>query len=254
MKNQIRGMRIIVADNYAEMSKKAATLVASQVNIKPDSVLGLATGGTPVGMYQELVKMYTEDEVDFSEVTTYNLDEYYPIERTNDQSYYYYMNDNLFKHVNVAPERIHIPNGKATNIDEECYSYDQGIYNTGGIDLQVLGIGTNGHIGFNEPDVTFESGTHKVTLDQETIEANARFFDSIDDVPKEAISMGMKTIMQSKKILLLANGEGKAEIINKMLFGEISPNVPASILQLHPHVIIIVDQEAGKYIINKIKE
>lgn len=253
MKNQIRGMRIIIADNYEEMSKKAATLVASQVNIKPASVLGLATGGTPVGMYKELVKMYQEDEVDFSEVTTFNLDEYYPIERTNDQSYSYYMNDNLFQHVNVAKDSIHIPNGKAADVNQECYDYDQLIYNAGGIDLQVLGIGTNGHIGFNEPDITFESGTHKVTLDQETIQANARFFDSIDEVPKEAISMGMKTIMQSKKIMLLANGESKAEIIDKMLFGEISPNVPASILQLHPHVIIVVDKEAGKYIHDKVK-
>lgn len=253
MKNQIRGMRIIITDNYQEMSKKAATLVASQVNIKPGSVLGLATGGTPVGMYKELVKMYQDDEVDFSEVTTFNLDEYYPIDLTNDQSYAYYMQEHLFQHINVAKDSMHIPNGKAKDVDQECYGYDQAIYNAGGIDLQVLGIGTNGHIGFNEPDITFESGTHKVTLDQATIEANARFFDRIDDVPKEAISMGMKTIMQSKKILLLANGESKAQIIDKMLFGEISPNVPASILQLHPHVIIVVDKEAAQYIEHKVK-
>ncbi|QUI25809.1 glucosamine-6-phosphate deaminase [Vallitalea pronyensis] len=246
-------MRIIITDNYQEMSKKAATLVASQVNIKPGSVLGLATGGTPVGMYKELVKMYQDDEVDFSEVTTFNLDEYYPIDQTNDQSYAYYMQEHLFQHINVAKDSMHIPNGKTKDVDQECYGYDQAIYNAGGIDLQVLGIGTNGHIGFNEPDITFESGTHKVTLDQETIEANARFFDRIDDVPKEAISMGMKTIMQSKKILLLANGESKAQIIDKMLFGEISPNVPASILQLHPHVIIVVDKEAAQYIEHKVK-
>jgi glucosamine-6-phosphate deaminase len=252
MKNQIRGIRIIVTDTYKDMSKKAATIVASQVNLKPNSILGLATGGTPVGMYKELVEMYNNDEVDFSEVKTFNLDEYYPIERTNDQSYFYYMNDNLFKNVNVLEENINIPNGKADDIEKECYEYDKNIYNSGGIDLQVLGIGTNGHIGFNEPDIAFESGTHKVKLDSETIEANARFFDSIDDVPTEAISMGMKTIMQSKKIVLLANGEGKAKIIEKMLFGEISPNVPASILQLHPHVIVILDKEAAKYIEEKI--
>nr|WP_330407984.1 glucosamine-6-phosphate deaminase [Vallitalea guaymasensis] len=252
MKNQIRGMRIIVSNTYEEMSKKAATLVASQVNLKPNSILGLATGGTPVGMYRELVKMYQEDEVDFSGVKTFNLDEYYPIDKTNDQSYYYYMKDNLFNHVNIDEENINIPNGKAKDIETECYEYDKNIYNSGGIDLQVLGIGTNGHIGFNEPDVTFESGTHKVTLDDETIKANSRFFDSIEEVPKEAISMGMKTIMQSKKIVLLANGEAKAKIIEKMLFGEISPNVPASILQLHPHVIVILDKEAAKYIEDKV--
>ncbi|GMQ58877.1 glucosamine-6-phosphate deaminase [Vallitalea sediminicola] len=253
MKNQIRGMRIIVTGTYEEMSKKAATLVASQVNLKPNSILGLATGGTPVGMYKELVKMYQDDEVDFSTVKTFNLDEYYPIDKTNDQSYYYYMKDNLFNHVNISEECINIPNGQANDIEEECYEYDKNIYNSGGIDLQVLGIGTNGHIGFNEPDLTFESGTHKVTLDDETIKANSRFFDSIDEVPTEAISMGMKTIMQSKKIVLLANGEAKAKIIEKMLFGEISPNVPASILQLHPHVIVILDKEAAKYIQDKIQ-
>ncbi|WP_458786468.1 glucosamine-6-phosphate deaminase [Vallitalea sediminicola] len=246
-------MRIIVTGTYEEMSKKAATLVASQVNLKPNSILGLATGGTPVGMYKELVKMYQDDEVDFSTVKTFNLDEYYPIDKTNDQSYYYYMKDNLFNHVNISEECINIPNGQANDIEEECYEYDKNIYNSGGIDLQVLGIGTNGHIGFNEPDLTFESGTHKVTLDDETIKANSRFFDSIDEVPTEAISMGMKTIMQSKKIVLLANGEAKAKIIEKMLFGEISPNVPASILQLHPHVIVILDKEAAKYIQDKIQ-
>lgn len=252
MKNQIRGMRIIITDTYEDMSKKAATIVASQVNLKPNSILGLATGGTPVGMYQELVKMYNDNEVDFSETKTFNLDEYYPIDRDNDQSYYYYMNENLFKHINVSNDNINIPNGKAEDIEKECYEYDKNIYNSGGIDLQVLGIGNNGHIGFNEPDVTFESGTHKVKLDDETINANARFFDSVEDVPTEAISMGMKTIMQSNKIVLLANGKGKAKIIDKMLFGEISPNVPASILQLHPHVIVIIDKEAAKYIEDKI--
>ncbi|WP_281818865.1 glucosamine-6-phosphate deaminase [Vallitalea longa] len=245
-------MRIIVANTYEEMSKKAATIVASQVNLKPNSILGLATGGTPVGMYQELVKMYEDDEVDFSEVKSFNLDEYYPIDRTNDQSYYYYMKNNLFNHINISEDNINIPNGRAEDIEKECYEYDHKIYNSGGIDLQVLGIGTNGHIGFNEPDLTFESGTHKVKLDEETIKANSRFFDSIDEVPKEAISMGMKTIMQSKKIVLLANGEAKAKIIDKMLFGEISPNVPASILQLHPHVILILDKEAAEYIQDKI--
>ncbi|MCT4543066.1 MAG: glucosamine-6-phosphate deaminase [Vallitalea sp.] len=245
-------MRIIVSDTYEEMSKKAATIVAAQVNLKPNSILGLATGGTPVGMYKELVKMYNDDEVDFEDVKSFNLDEYYPIDKTNNQSYYYYMNDNLFKHINMKEDNINIPNGHAEDIEKECYEYDKNIYNSGGIDLQVLGIGTNGHIGFNEPDLTFESGTHKVKLDDETIKANSRFFDSIEEVPKEAISMGMKTIMQSRKILLLANGEAKAKIIEKMLFGEISPNVPASILQLHPHVIVILDKEAAKYIEDKV--
>lgn len=245
MKFKVRGMNIILTESYEEMSKKAASIVTSQVIIKPTSVLGLATGGTPVGMYQEIIKTTNENEVDFSEVVTFNLDEYYPISKNNDQSYAYYMNDNLFNHINVLKENIHIPNGETGNVDVECSAYDQMIYDQGGIDLQVLGIGNNGHIGFNEPDVHFESGTHKVELDEETIEANARFFETKEAVPKQAISMGIRTIMHSRKIILLASGASKAEVIEKMLFGDISPNVPASILQLHNDVTIILDEAAA---------
>lgn len=239
-------IRIYVVESYEEMSRQAANIVASQVLLNPTSVLGLATGGTPVGMYEELVKKHKEGTLNFSEVTTFNLDEYYPISGDNNQSYCYYMNENLFNHINVDKDNIHIPNGMAEDIETECEEYEEMIQKAGGIDLQVLGIGPNGHIGFNEPDVKFEAGTHKVKLDQHTIEANARFFDSIKDVPTEAISMGIKTIMQARKILLLANGEGKAEIVKNMILGDISPNLPASILQLHGDVTVIIDKEAAK--------
>ncbi|MBZ9688802.1 glucosamine-6-phosphate deaminase [Clostridium estertheticum] len=238
-------MRIIVVDNYEEMSKKAAMMVASQVMLKPDSVLGLATGDTPLGMYKELIQLYSKNEVDFKEVTTFNLDEYYGLNRENTESYYSYMIDNLFKHININMENINVPNGMAENVDAVCSDYEDKIKEANGIDMQVLGIGGNGHIGFNEPDVNFEAQTHLVNLDEQTIEANSRFFDSIEDVPVKAISMGIKTIMNSKKIILLANGISKAEAIERALKGKISPKVPASILQLHNDVTIILDKEAA---------
>lgn len=244
MKNN--NMRIYIVDNYEEMSKQGANLVASQVRLKPNSVLGLATGGTPVGMYQELVKKYEDGSLDFSEVTTFNLDEYYPLSGDNPQSYRYFMNENLFNHINVPAERIHIPNGMAADVNKECEVYEEMLAEAGGVDLQVLGIGPNGHIGFNEPDATFEAKTHQVTLEQHTIEANARFFDSIEEVPTQAISMGIQTIMKAKKILLLASGAGKAGVIKDMIEGSIDPKLPASILQLHPDVTVIVDKEAGE--------
>lgn len=239
-------MKLIVVKNYEEMSKKAATIMASQVVLKPNSVLGLATGDTPLGMYRELITKYNENEVDFSQVKTFNLDEYYGIEKSNNQSYYYYMTNNFFKHVNVNSDYINIPDGAAMDIQEECSNYESKIREAGGIDIQVLGIGVNGHIGFNEPDVSFEAQTHLVHLDEKTIESNARFFDSIDEVPVKAISMGIKTIMQSKKIILLACGESKADAIYKTIKGKISPEVPASILQLHQDVTIILDEGAAK--------
>ncbi|OAA93128.1 glucosamine-6-phosphate deaminase [Clostridium coskatii] len=239
-------MRVIIADNYKEMSKKAAVMVSSQVILKHDSVLGLATGDTPLGMYKELIKLYEDKEVDFSGVTTFNLDEYYKIQRENPESYYYYMNNNFFKYVNVKKEKIYIPNGTAKDIDEECRNYEDEIKNKGGIDIQILGIGANGHIGFNEPDVNFEAETHLVKLDKMTIEANSRFFNSKDEVPTTAISMGIKTIMQSKRVVLLANGEVKADAIYKTVKGKICPEVPASILQLHSDATIIVDKGAAK--------
>jgi len=238
-------MRIIVVDNYEEMSKKAAMMVASQVMLKPNSILGLATGDTPLGMYKELILLYNKNEVDFKEVTTFNLDEYYGLNRENPESYYNYMLVNLFNSININRESINVPDGMAKDVNASCINYENKIKALGGIDMQVLGIGGNGHIGFNEPDVNFEAQTHLVNLDEETIEANSRFFDSIADVPVKAISMGIKTIMNSKKIILLANGINKAESIERAIKGKISPKVPASILQLHNDVTIILDKEAA---------
>ena len=238
-------MRIIVVDNYEEMSKKAAMMIASQVMLKPNSVLGLATGDTPLGMYKELIQLFNKNEVDFKEVTTFNLDEYYGINRENPQSYYNYMMVNLFDNININKKNINVPDGTALDVDAACSAYEDKIKEAGGIDMQVLGIGGNGHIGFNEPDVNFEAATHLVNLDEQTIEANSRFFDSVEDVPIKAISMGIKTIMNSKKIILLANGISKAGSIERALKGKISPNIPASILQLHNDVTIILDSEAA---------
>jgi glucosamine-6-phosphate deaminase len=238
-------MRIIVVDNYEEMSKKAAMMIASQVMLKPNSVLGLATGDTPLGMYKELIKLYMKSELDFKEVTTFNLDEYFGLNRENPESYYNYMIANLFKHININMENINVPSGMENDVDTVCRDYENKIKEAGGIDMQVLGIGGNGHIGFNEPNVNFEAQTHLVNLDEQTIEANSRFFDSIADVPVKAISMGIKTIMNSKKIILLANGINKAEVIQAAVKGKISPKVPASILQLHNDVTLILDKEAA---------
>ncbi|MBW9144516.1 glucosamine-6-phosphate deaminase [Clostridium sp. CM028] len=238
-------MRILVLDNYEEMSKKAALMIASQVMLKPDSVLGLATGDTPLGMYKELIALYNKKEVDFNEVRTFNLDEYYGINREDPQSYYNYMINNLFNSINVNVKNINVPDGMAMDIEASCRGYENKIKEVGGIDMQILGIGGNGHIGFNEPDVTFEAETHLVNLNEQTIEANSRFFKSRKDVPVKAISMGIKTIMNSKKIILLANGLNKAEAIERAVKGKINPNMPASILQLHNDVTIILDKKAA---------
>ena len=239
-------MRIVVTNSYDEMSKVAARLVvAGQLYLKPNSVLGLATGSTPEGMYAELVKVHNNVGLDFSDVISFNLDEYIGLNKDNEQSYYYFMHKHLFDHVNIKPENIHIPNGNPENLVEECKKYDELIEAKGGIDLQILGIGQNAHIGFNEPDIKFEATTHKVKLDEETIEANSRFFDNKDDVPKYAISMGIKTIMLAKKIILLASGKNKAQAIYKAIYGSVRPDAPASILQLHRDVVVIVDKEAA---------
>ncbi|SHH03029.1 glucosamine-6-phosphate deaminase [Tepidibacter thalassicus] len=248
-------MRIICTDNYEQMSKKAANIVASQIILKPNSVLGLATGSTPIGMYKQLIKTYKDGHIDFEEVTTFNLDEYYGLNKQNEQSYYYYMYENFFKYINIDMNKVNIPDGTAVNIDSECLEYERKIRNCGGIDLQVLGIGTNGHIGFNEPDIKFEALTHIVELDEQTIKDNSRFFNSIKDVPTKAISMGIKTIMRAKKIILLASGIEKSDAIYKAIYGKITPNLPASVLQLHPDVTFILDKDAAsKLNIEKIKE
>ncbi len=247
-----KGISLIVTKDYKAMSMKAAAIVSAQITLNPNSVIGLATGSTPEGMYKELVRMYRVNMIDFSKVTTFNLDEYYQLDPLNNQSYMYYMNKHLFKHVNLRNENTHIPNGMSIDIDKVCHKYDQKMIDSGGIDLQVLGIGTNGHIGFNEPDVHFEAGTHLVELDPNTINANARFFNSFDEVPKKAISMGIRNIMHARKIVLLANGENKQNIVHDMLFGRITSKLPASILQLHNDVTMILDEDAAAKILEKI--
>ena len=237
-------MQIYRAKDYEDMSKKAANIIASQVVLKPDCVLGLATGSTPIGAYKNLVEKYEQGELDFSQVTTVNLDEYKGLPRENDQSYYYFMHDNLFDHVNVKPENTHLPDGTKENADEECARYEELIRSLGGQDLQLLGLGHNGHIGFNEPDAIFEKATHCVDLQESTIEANKRFFASADDVPKQAYTMGIGTIMQAKKILVVVSGEDKADTVAKAFFGPVTPEVPASILQFHKDVILVADEAA----------
>ena len=239
-------MNIIIVKSYDEMSRKAANFIVSQVILNSASVLGFATGSTPIKTYEYIVGKYNKDEVDFKDVISFNLDEYIGLGKDDNQSYRYFMEKNLFSKINIKDDNINIPNGLAKNIDEECILYEEKIRNRGGIDLQLLGLGRNGHIGFNEPGIKFEAITHKVILDENTIEANSRFFDSLNQVPIEAISMGIKTIMRSNKILLLAYGNNKAEAVKALVNGSISPSLPASILQLHRDVTLIIDEEAGR--------
>ncbi|MBN2899463.1 MAG: glucosamine-6-phosphate deaminase [Clostridia bacterium] len=244
-------MQINIVNSYDELSAKAASIIISQLILKPDSVLGLATGSTPEGLYQHLIKKYNEGIFNFSQAKSFNLDEYVGLEPTNPNSYRYYMEKHLFSKIDLQAESIHMPNGMAASPEAECAAYEQKIKDAGGVDVQILGIGRNGHIGFNEPSVDFQATTHVVSLDEKTIEDNARFFDHIDDVPKQAISMGIKTIMSSKKIILLASGGSKAEALYEMIYGKISPSVPASILQLHKDVTVICDEAAGALIQGK---
>jgi len=237
-------MRIIRAKDYEDMSRKAANIIAAQVIMKPDSVLGLATGSTPVGTYKHLIEKYNNGDLDFSQVTTVNLDEYKGLARDHDQSYYYFMHQNLFDHININLERTFLPDGTQEDSNKACADYERIITETGGADLQLLGIGHNGHIGFNEPGQVFEKDTHCVDLAEKTIQANKRFFASTDDVPKQAYTMGIRTIMKSKKILLVASGEEKAEIIKEAFFGPVTPTVQASILQLRENVILVADEAA----------
>ena len=237
-------MKIYVADDYKGMSRKAASIIASQVTLKADSVLGLATGSTPIGMYEQLVEWYKAGDLDFSAVKTVNLDEYVGLAPEHDQSYRYFMNDNLFNHVNIDKTNTHVPNGLAADPAAECQRYDRVVEEMGGVDIQVLGMGHNGHIGFNEPADHFPLGTNLVDLQESTINANARFFASKDEVPKQAMTMGIHTIMKAKKILVVVNGEGKADIVKKAFTGPVTPQVPASILQLHPDVVLVGDKAA----------
>ncbi len=237
-------MRIIRTKDYDDMSRKAANIIAAQIVLKPDSVLGLATGSTPIGTYKNLVKAYEEGDLDFSQVKSVNLDEYRGLPRGNDQSYYYFMHDNLFKHVNINLENTHLPDGTQSDSDKACAEYEAIIEMVGGQDLQLLGLGHNGHIGFNEPCDEFEKVTHCVNLTQSTIEANKRFFASANEVPRQAYTMGIGTIMKARKILVVVSGKDKAQIVKDAFFGPVTPQVPASILQMHPDVIVVADEAA----------
>lgn len=237
-------MRIYKAKDYNEMSRKAANVISAQVIIKPDCVLGLATGSSPIGTYQQLVEWYKKGDLDFSQVRTANLDEYKGLTKDNDQSYYYFMYENLFKHVNIDMANTNIPDGTNPDSAAESARYDKVVADLGGVDLQLLGIGRNGHIGFNEPDDAFAKGTHCVDLQPSTIEANKRFFASADDVPKQAYTMGIGTIMSAKKILLVVSGSDKAQALYDSLRGPITPHVPGSILQLHKDVVVVADEAA----------
>ncbi|NLL29868.1 MAG: glucosamine-6-phosphate deaminase [Clostridiales bacterium] len=239
-------MKVIITKNYDELSKKAAEVIAETVKNKPNAVLGLATGSSPVGLYKELIKIYNEGKLDFSKVTTVNLDEYLGLSGEHPQSYRYFMNENLFNHVNIDKNNTYVPNGLAENAEEEGKRYDAKIDELGGTDLQLLGIGNNGHIAFNEPAEELVFGTHLTDLTEETIKANSRFFDSIEDVPTKAFSMGIGGIMKAKKILLVASGEDKAEAVKGMIEGNITTMLPGSLLQLHHDVTVIVDEAAGK--------
>ena len=235
-------MRFIKVDTYEELSRKAANLISAQVLSKPDCVLGLATGSSPVGAYKVLIERCAKGDLDFSEVTTVNLDEYVGLDGTNDQSYRYFMNKNLFDHINIDKRKTFVPNGLAEDYNAECEEYDARVKALGGIDLQLLGIGFDGHIGFNEPDSCFTKSTHVVDLHEATIQANARFFENEADVPRQAVTMGMMCIMQARKVVLIANGAGKKDIVEKAFFGPITPEVPASILQLHPDLTVIYSE------------
>ena len=237
-------MRIIVCPDYNAMSRQAANVIAAQVIMKPDCVLGLATGSTPVGAYQQLAKWQQQGDVTFKDVRTVNLDEYRGLPGTHDQSYRYFMNTSLFDHIDIDKANTYVPNGMAEDVDAECAAYDERIQEFGGIDLQLLGIGHDGHIGFNEPADHFSCGTNCVELTDMTIDANARFFANRDDVPRQALTMGMQAIMQAKAVLMVVSGADKAEIIRKSFCGPITPEVPASILQLHPNVTLVGDEAA----------
>lgn len=241
-------MKIIKANDYYDMSRKSANIISAQVIMKPNAVLGLATGDSPVGTYQQLIEWYKKGDIDFSAVTTVNLDEYKGLSRTHTQSYYYFMHEKFFNHINISEDNIYVPDGSNPNSEKVCGDYDEIIRRVGGIDLQLLGIGVDGHIGFNEPGEAFELETHCVNLTDSTINSNARFFGSKEMVPTQAYTMGIKSIMQARKVLMVANGINKAEIIKKAFWGPVVPEIPASILQMHPDFTLVVDKEAGSLI------
>lgn len=238
-------MKVIITKNYDEMSQKASELVRDLVNEKPDAILGLATGGTPEGLYANLVEYYENGDLSFKDVKTYNLDEYVGLSGDHDQSYRYYMNEKLFDKVDINKENTHVPNGKADDLEKEAKDYEALIDELSNADLQILGIGTNGHIGFNEPDENLQAYTHVADLTQSTIDANARYFDNADDVPKTAISMGIASILKAKKIVLMASGKNKADAISTFKTDLITTQNPASLIKLHPDVTLIIDEDAA---------
>ena len=238
-------MKIIIKETYEDMSRAAADVIADVIKENPSCVLGLATGSTPIGLYAELVKDCAEGKISFKDVTSFNLDEYRGLPAEHNQSYHYFMRDNLFDHVDIDQAATHVPDGFNPDAEAVGEEYEAAIKEAGGVDIQLLGIGHNGHIGFNEPCDEFPQRTHVVQLTESTINANSRLFDSIDEVPREAYTMGIGTIMAARKILLVANGEGKAQIVRDALFGPVTPQVPASILQFHPDVTVVVDKEAA---------
>ncbi|KAF1680630.1 MULTISPECIES: glucosamine-6-phosphate deaminase [Bacillus] len=238
-------MKVMEVQTYEELSQKASSIVADIIRKKPDAVLGLATGGTPEGMYRELIRLHQTENLSFRNVTTVNLDEYAGLSSDDPNSYHYYMKSRFFQHIDSKPSRHFIPNGQADNLEAECRRYEQIVEALGGTDIQLLGIGRNGHIGFNEPGTPFKSQTHVVTLNEQTRQANARYFPSIDSVPKKALTMGIQTILSSKRILLLISGKSKAEAVKQLLEGDINEDFPASALHLHSDVTVLVDREAA---------
>jgi glucosamine-6-phosphate deaminase len=241
-------MKLIRTENYTEMSLEAGKIIVDKIRTNPSLTLGLATGSTPKGVYDYLIQDHEENETTYKQVKSVNLDEYIGLSTGDPNSYHYFMNQNLFKHLDINENQTHIPNGAASDLEQECLRYEQLIKELGGIDLQLLGIGQNGHIGFNEPGTPFTSTTHIVTLAQNTREANSRFFNSLEEVPTHAITMGIASILKSKEILLLVSGEGKAEALYKFVNGEISEEFPASALKYHSNVTVIADRDALKYI------
>lgn len=236
-------MKFITTQTYEKLSRQAANIISAQVIMKPDCVLGLATGSSPIGVYRQLIDWYNKGDIDFSQVTTVNLDEYVGLNGNHPQSYRYFMQTNFFDHINIKPENTYVPCGVAADTAAECAEYDARIRRFGGIDLQLLGIGLDGHIGFNEPGDCFVTATHVADLHESTVKANARFFAGEDEVPRQAISMGMVSIMQAKKILLIANGPAKKDVLLRAFEGPITPALPASILQLHPDLTVIFSEE-----------
>ena len=238
-------MQVIIKDTYEEISREAAEIIRDAIHLKPNLVLGLATGSTPIGTYKELIRMYEAGALDFSKVITFNLDEYVGLPTTHDQSYYYFMHENLFNHININPTNVHVPSGVVKDFSRYCQWYEEEIKRAGGVDVQVLGIGSDGHIGFNEPGSSLASRTRIVTLTEETIRDNSRFFEKESDVPRFAITMGVGTIMEARHCLLLANGAKKAEPVAALVEGPITSQVTASALQMHPRATVIVDSAAA---------